>query len=121
LVFSKPAAPNQDGEGLANIELAPNEDASAEGVLYYLPAKAIAFLDLHEVAYCRTKLQLEQDGAPVEGYAYIAESPRAGLKPTRAYRDLLLHGAMEPGLSEDYKKQLREIPVLAPEGLRSVR
>jgi hypothetical protein len=120
LVFSKPAAPNQEGEGLANIELAPNEDAMVEGVLYHLPAKVIEFLDLHEVGYRRTKVQLEQDGMPVEGYAYIAESPLAGLKPTRAYRDLLLLGAMEHGLSDDYKKQLREIPVLAPEGLRSV-
>ncbi len=90
-----------------------------EGVLYHLPAKVIEFLDLHEVGYRRTKVQLEQEGTSVEGYAYIAESPRAGLKPTRAYRDLLLLGAMEHGLSEDYKKQLREIPVLEPEGLRS--
>jgi hypothetical protein len=54
---------------LANIELAPNEDAMVEGVLYHLPAKVIEFLDLHEVGYrrmgsCLSDGKAERDASP---------------------------------------------------------
>lgn len=111
IAFGKPSNDDPQCEGLATI--VPDRDGVVEGVLYRLPAKALAFLDSYNPGYQRTSISFEDNGKKVEWQTYRAEA-KSGLKPTRKYLDALLASAEEHMLSVDYIAALRATETLAP-------
>lgn len=102
------------GGGAADILESPGDEVW--GALFELPDGALDALDAKEgkgVAYRRRQVKVTLEGGNRTAVAYevIAKEP-ADVSPTPDYSALLLGGARERGLPEDYVTDLqRRLPV----------
>jgi gamma-glutamylcyclotransferase len=96
------------GGGAVDILQAAGEEVW--GVLYELPDSALDGLDAKEGegwAYRRTEVEVEHDGRRVAAEAYkVIETESEEVPATPEYRALLLRGARERGLPEEYVARL---------------
>jgi gamma-glutamylcyclotransferase (GGCT)/AIG2-like uncharacterized protein YtfP len=96
------------GGGAVDIVHAPGEEVW--GALYELPDGALDLLDAKEGegwAYRRTHVEVEHDGGRVMADAYeVVEKEPQEVPPTPEYAALLLRGARERELPEDYLARL---------------
>lgn len=110
LTFGKRAS--ADGrEGLPSIVEDPFD--RVEGVLYRLPQPVRSFLDGEYAGYQPTVVTVAVDGTTMQAWAYIARTDE-GLMPTEEVLDIVLAGAAEHGLSQEYIQRLRDRPILEP-------
>jgi hypothetical protein len=108
LAFNKPDNTSRPVYGLANI--VKQEQSTVEGVLYRLTPAGFEFLSATEDGYRRETVTVTVDGKPVAAYAFVAESPREGLRPPRNYLQMVITGAREHGLSDTYLAELERTP-----------
>lgn len=96
--------------GAADIVSAPGE--SVWGVLWELPLGARE-LDVKESAgdaYRRRPVKVIVDGAPVRAMAYeVIDKHPHELPPAPEYLDLMVSGAREHGLPDDWLKRLEAV------------
>ncbi|MEN3184364.1 MAG: gamma-glutamylcyclotransferase family protein [Atribacterota bacterium] len=107
LVFNKIAG---DGSGYANIQ--PKEGEITHGVLYALYEYELWRLDRCEGVpnhYRRIVLPVKTSGGLIEAFCYIAAEgmTREGLRPHRSYLKLLIRGAEEHHLPQEYIEKLK--------------
>lgn len=108
-----------DGSGKANLVDSPG--AVVWGVLYKLAPLELAELDQAEGGYQRVTLTaLGEQGEPVEAEVYVSTTLTADSTPYDWYRDLIVQGALEHGLPEDYVERLTRL-VAKPDPHRSKR
>ncbi len=110
LVFNQPGIPWLE-PSFANIEEAPGE--YIEGVLYEITGDELMQLDKSEGngAYdiITSNVEGEVCGA-VEAHTFATKNIALGLHPSLRYMNLLISGAQEHGLSEEWIQMLREAP-----------
>jgi cation transport regulator ChaC len=108
LVFNKVS--QADNSGKANIE--PMQGESVEGVIYTITQVDLDRLDKGEGGYGRVMMSVGMsDGTVVDAWVYVARktSPDPNLRPLVWYKRLLIEGAKEHGLSEQYFQALGRI------------
>jgi gamma-glutamylcyclotransferase len=98
------------GGGAADIVPAPGEEVW--GVLYEIPAGALDRLDAKEgegLAYRRIAVEVEVEAGgrrlPAEAYEVVVKEPKE-VPPTPEYAALLVRGARERGLPEEWVARL---------------
>ena len=105
IAFSKPSL---DGSGKATLARVKNDSARIFGVLYDIAAADMPALDRVEekgVGYDRTdefNVVCMTRNSVFSHTTYIARAPVAGLKPYDWYLALVIAGAREHGLDENY-------------------
>jgi cation transport regulator ChaC len=107
LCFNLPVGPGK--RGVANVEPVPG--ASICGAIYLLTAADCARLDRSEGvpfgAYHRFAIDVRlDDGARQRAFTYRSTRTRAGRKPSARYLRLIIEGACQRGLPEDYVRWL---------------
>jgi cation transport regulator ChaC len=103
LCFNLPVGPGE--RGVANVVPAPA--ASTCGALYLLTPEDCARLDrsegVHFGAYCRFGVDVRlDDGSTCAAFTYRSESTSDGRKPSPRYLGLLVEGARQRGLPDEY-------------------
>lgn len=116
LCFDLPIGPGE--RGVANLVVEPS--ARTWGVIYRLSAAACDFLDRTEGVdrgfYRRTAIEVvAADGERVPAFAYLGESRDPRRKPSARYLGLLLTGARELALPEEYIAWLEAFPLAIDE------
>lgn len=107
LVLDKRGA---DGSAKANLAPAPGE--AVWGALYHVEAAELPLLDRAEGGYARVRIQAESaDGRRVEAWTYLSERCTEDRRAVPWYRRLILQGAEEHGLSQDWRALLQALPV----------
>ncbi len=106
LVFNKKA---RGGSATANIRPAPGK--TVHGVLYKIPESAYRNLDRFEGVpehYRRIEvLATNGAGKKIAAQAYIATKVEKGLRPAPHYLQVILDGAKEHNLPEEYIGQIK--------------
>ena len=107
------------GGGAADIVAAPGEEVW--GALYEVEEADLDGLDAKEgvgMAYRRVDVDVVTDGRPLEAVAYeVIDKEPAEVPCTEAYRELLVAGARERGLSAGWVAHLEQLRVdLAAQG-----
>ncbi len=106
LVFNKKA---RGGSATANIRPAPGK--TVHGVLYKIPESAYRNLDRFEGVpehYRRIEvLATNGAGKKIAAQAYIATKVEKGLRPAPHYLQVILDGAKEHGLPEEYIGEIK--------------
>jgi gamma-glutamylcyclotransferase len=97
------------GGGAVDIVRSPGEEVW--GAVYELPNGKLDLLDAKEGegwAYRRTTVRVHAaDGRPLQAEAYeVIEKEREEVPPAPEYADLLVRGARERGLPQDYLARL---------------
>ncbi|MBS7630852.1 gamma-glutamylcyclotransferase [Candidatus Bathyarchaeota archaeon] len=87
------------------------------GVVYDVPDEEMIVLDkvegTHEGIYFRqTVIVVDEQGRPVKAATYRTTNPRGPYKPTKKYLSLMIKGAKEHRLDEEYIKELEKIDTL---------
>ncbi len=101
--------PGADGSGKANLIEDPK--AVTWGVLYALGSDDWTRLDAFEPGYERTEhAVLDASGRAVRAQLYLWTQTTEELAMAGWYRDLLLAGAREHGLPDDYVAMLEALP-----------
>ena len=98
--------------------IVPDEGRAVHGVLYacddrYLPV--LDELEAVDVAYARRELEVETyDGERRVAYVYVGLPARVVPEghPSLRYRNILVQGARDAGLRDDYVAWLRDLPVV---------
>ena len=99
----------QDGTAKANI--VPHRDASTYGVLYEISANEMKFLDTKETGYRRVeKTILNHLHQSIRVQTYVAFRLTRQPATTDWYKSLMIQGATEHGLPEDYIRVLGQLP-----------
>ena len=116
LHFNIPVGPGE--RGVANVE--PEPDVRVCGVAYLLTAESCERLDrsegVHVELYRRHEVELVlTDGERVAGFTYRSSRTTEGRLPSPRYMGLLLDGAAEQGLPEDYVHYLRSFTLARDE------
>lgn len=116
LCFDLPIGPGE--RGVAN--LADVAGARTWGVIYRLSAAACDFLDRTEGVdrglYRRMSIDVVvDDGTRIPAFAYVGEGRDPRRKPSARYLNLLLAGARELGLPDDYLAWLAAFPLAVDE------
>ena len=121
--FSKPSI---DRSGKATLRQAAG--GRAAGVLFEIPKSELGLLDSHEgvgSGYERRDafpVRLVDGGEIIQAAAYLATSPDSSLRPYDWYLALVIAGAQEHGLGDDYLAALRRVAYLAdPDDSRRTR
>ena len=102
-----------DGSGKATLR--PKVGGRTAGVLFEIPIAELGQLDCHEgvaSGYERRdafSVRLVDDDAMVQAVAYLATSPDNSLKPYDWYLALVIAGACEHRLGDDYLSELRRV------------
>ncbi len=105
------------GESFANI--VPADGAEVLGVAFEVTGDDLAHIDLTEGVlvgnYARVEiavvaLMTASDAAPDRAFTLTSDRRAPELRPSRRYMDLLVDGALEHGLPEDWLAFLRGIP-----------
>ena len=96
-------------------DVVPDDGAATWGALYELSAADLDALDEKEFApqggYRRRTVEVEANGERHEAVTYeVVEKAPHELAPKQEYIDLLVRGAQERGLPEDWITVLRELP-----------
>ncbi len=106
LAFAKPGA---DGSGKAT--LVASQRAAIQGVLYEIDRTEAPVLDRAETGYDRIDdFEIDDGAAPRRAMTYIAQTPKAGLAPYDWYLALMIAGAREHKLVDDYVGRLLTHP-----------
>lgn len=107
------------GESYANI--VPDTGSEVFGVAYEVSVDALQTIDLTEGVlignYQRRPIpvvRLAGDSGPLEAFTLTSDRHDAGLYPSTRYMALLIEGAIEHGLPDQYVDFLRGIPSHAP-------
>src|SRR6185503_1503674 len=107
LCFDLPVGPGE--RGVANLQ--PEPGARTCGVLYLLTEEDFERLDrsegVHAGLYRRIPVQVAVDGEIFSAFTYHSEFANDGRKPSARYIGLLLDGARENGLPEEYVRILQ--------------
>lgn len=74
----------------------------AEGVVYFLTGAQLNFLQGSEDGYRLKTVTVKVGDKTLPAQAFVAVSPRDGLKPAKAYLQALIDGAREHQLSPEY-------------------
>ncbi len=116
LHFDLPVGPGE--RGVANLR--PDFGARTWGVCWQISHVQAVHLDRSEGvprgAYRRQPVEVEtRDGARLSAFTYCSERGVAGRKPSRRYLGLLLAGAREHGLPDDWIAFLRGLEPAADE------
>ena len=141
LVFDKPPLVPAGGAGFANIM--PEGGAAVFGAAYEITHEDLAHIELTEGVLIDNYRRVEVDVVPIASSSAIAApiavitlaSDRRDptLKPSPTYMALLIEGAVEHGLPQDYIELLRRVPTgedseqslatraLVNEGLRAMK
>jgi len=99
----------QDGTAKANI--VPRQNASTYGVLYGISANEMELLDKEETGYRRVeKILLNHLGQKVCAQTYVAFHLTHQPVTTDWYKSLMVQGATEHGLPDDYIRTLERLP-----------
>jgi len=107
MVFNKVSI---DGSAKAN--LVPSDGVFTWGVLYQLHPDDFQVLDRYEGGYDRIEIAVEtQDGQTVTAWTYISDNITDDMRAYGWYKELLVKGAEEHGLPQDYIEYLRNLPV----------
>ncbi len=114
--FDLPIGPGE--RGVANLLLDPG--ARTWGVAYLLTADTCDFLDRTEGVdrglYRRLSIVVRDDaGTPLPAFAYQGEARDPARKPSARYLGLLLDGARELALPEEYVAWLEAFPLAIDE------
>jgi len=104
LTWDKPGA---DGSGKANI--APAAGSVVWGVVYGLDPDEWLQLDAHEPGYTRTRIEVVLASESLSCATYCAPGAPDAQPPLTWYRDLVIGGARDHGLPEDYVRELARI------------
>jgi cation transport regulator ChaC len=120
LTFDLPVGPGE--RGVANLVADPA--AATWGVCYLLDATACDRLDrtegVHRGYYRRLEVSVvTDDGASLAAFAYQGSASVVGRKPSRRYLGLLLDGAREHGLPEEWIRYLEGLELAVDERLAS--
>ncbi len=98
----------KDGSGKACFEAARGDHVW--GVLYALDHVQLSALDAFELGYSRVTVRLEHvDGTSVDAVTYRAEQRTDEPVPFAWYKALLVEGAREHGLPQDWQRRLEAI------------
>ena len=97
-----------DGSGKAN--LATDRDAWVWGVAYRLAAADFRDLDAVEPGYRRVTVELEVLGRSVSAQTYRSERLTADPVAFEWYKRLIVEGARQHGLPDDYVIRLEALP-----------
>jgi cation transport regulator ChaC len=116
LRFDLPVGPGE--RGVANVAASPGGDVW--GALYRLTHADAERLDRTEGVgrgfYQRLEVEVHtHDGLLLAAFTYRSPFSRPERKPSRRYLDLLLTGARELGLPEDYVARLEALPLAVDE------
>lgn len=97
-------------DGSAKANLVPAREGAVWGVLYELALGDFARLDRHERGYARIRVRVRTPGgADHEATTYVSNRTFDGV-PFDWYLALLVEGAREHGLPEDYVARLEALP-----------
>jgi len=116
LVFNLPVGPGE--RGVANV--APSTGSSVHGVAFLITAAQFDSLDRTEGvsfgAYARIPVSLSTaDDDALAGYTYRSQHSAVGRKPSRRYIELILEGAREHALPEEYLRFLNSFALATDE------
>jgi len=119
VVFDKPPL-LPIGEAFANI--VPDPDAAALGVAFEVDEEDLAHIELSEGVllgnYRRVRLQVEPLATladpPQTAVSLASERRDATLRPSTRYMALVVAGAQEHGLPDEYVEILRAVPAGEP-------
>jgi gamma-glutamylcyclotransferase len=99
IAFNKLSKKDNTGKG----NLVPDNAATVWGVAYRCSLAGLKRMDSYERGYHRVTVQIICDtGTPIEAITYVADSPQAGLRPSREYLDSILKGARSHQLPGEY-------------------
>ena len=107
LTFTEPGIPFFE-PAFANVEV--DSTAACEGVLYRITEKEMDDLDISEGGRAYNIISVEVDGAESGSTSALTFQSRAvahGLPPSKRYIDILIDGAEEHGLSEEWVTMLK--------------
>jgi len=101
--------------GVTGIE--PAVAKLVRGVLYDVSNEELHHLDSIEgvpegIYYRQTIYVVDESGKPMKAVTYRTTNPRGPFKPMRKYLDLMIKGAKEHGLEQDYIQQLEAIETI---------
>jgi cation transport regulator ChaC len=116
LRFNLPIGPGE--RGVANVEPAPGE--RVWGALYLLEPADCERLDrsegVHMGAYRRLAIEVcQDDGARCAAFTYVSSATRADRKPSARYLALIVEGARQRGLPDDYVRWLERFQLALDE------
>lgn len=105
--------------GVGNIERSQNEKDAVWGVLHFCSKDDLSLLDAAEAngyGYDRMTVTVETDDRIVEAITYTGTASFLDDRclPTRRYLQILIDGAIESELPEEYISGLRKTPILQP-------
>ncbi|HWP64644.1 MAG TPA: gamma-glutamylcyclotransferase family protein [Candidatus Limnocylindria bacterium] len=114
LVLDKPPLLSM-GHSFANV--VPDPAASVYGVAYEIGADDLAHVEFSEGVpfgnYVRVELDLETlSGEVLHGCTLASDKRATGLQPSLRYMALLVEGAIEHGLPDDWIAMLRAVPAI---------
>jgi len=98
-------------DGTAKANIVPRRNASIYGVLYEINADEFNLLDVKETGYRRVeKIFLNQLDQEVCAQTYVAFHLTHQPVTTGWYKSLMIQGATEHGLPDDYIQTLERLP-----------
>jgi gamma-glutamylcyclotransferase len=106
---------SRDGSGKCDIVKSDTIDTVVWGVVFEIPLAEKGALDRAEGlgnGYCEKDLVLFVDDAELQCVAYVATDIDPALRPYDWYKELVLLGAAEHGIDEEYIRGLRETEAL---------
>jgi cation transport regulator ChaC len=116
LVFHLPVGPGE--RGVANV--IPDASATTYGVLHLITSEEFERLDRTEGVgngyYRRVSVEvIDKDSTRTSAWTYVSPHGVAGRKPSARYLGLLIEGALEHGVPEDYLRELRAFDLAVDE------
>jgi gamma-glutamylcyclotransferase (GGCT)/AIG2-like uncharacterized protein YtfP len=101
--------------GVTGIE--PAVSKLVRGILYDVNDEELLHLDSIEgvpegIYYRQTIYVVDESGKAVKAATYRTTNPKGPFKPTRKYLSLMINGAKEHGLDQDYIKELEAIEII---------
>ena len=98
-----------DGSAKANLETSPGD--VVWGVLFQIDLSELGKLDGVEVGYQREEVRiLDEDGNPLKAHTYISNKLTDDPVLHDRYKQLIIDGAREHHLPEEYIATLEELP-----------
>ena len=101
-----------DGSGKCDVEITGNAEDIVEGVVYKLSSSEKAKLDSFEAlgqGYSEKTVDVRLSGRTINAVAYYATATDTTLEPYGWYKDYVVAGAREHGLSNKYIKSLEAV------------
>jgi cation transport regulator ChaC len=120
LTFHLPVGPGE--RGVANV--IPDASATTYGVLHLITSEEFDRLDSTEGVgsgyYRRHSVEVvDRNGEKVAAWIYVSPHGVAGRKPSARYLALLLEGAIEHEVPDDYLRELRAFELAVDERIPS--